>query len=62
MPTVQYQWTAEVNGNTVLKDTDADLPSSGFNDQNFQDVVGAAAMHAFGFLPTTRTTASPPSR
>ena len=31
---VQYQWTAEVNGNTVLKDTDADLPSSGFNDQN----------------------------
>ena len=37
---VQYQWTAEVNGNTVLKDTDADLPSSGFNDQNSQDVVG----------------------
>ncbi|MFR0868772.1 MAG: hypothetical protein ACLSGS_07040 [Adlercreutzia sp.] len=30
-----------VNGNTVLKDTDADLPSSGFNDQNSQDVVGA---------------------
>lgn len=47
---VQYQWTAEVNGNTVLKDTDADLPSSGFNDQNSQDVVGAAGMHAFGFL------------
>ena len=36
--------------NTVLKDTDADLPSSGFNDQNSQDVVGAAGMHAFGFL------------
>ena len=34
----------------VLKDTDADLPSSGFNDQNSQDVVGAAGMHAFGFL------------
>ena len=47
---VQYQWTAEVNGNTVLKDTDAVLPSSGFNDQNSQDVVGAAGMHAFGFL------------
>ena len=38
------------SGNTVLKDTDADLPSSGFNDQNSQDVVGAAGMHAFGFL------------
>ena len=47
---VQYQWTVEVDGNTVLKDTDADLPSSGFNDQNSQDVVGAAGMHAFGFL------------
>lgn len=47
---VQYQWTAEVDGNTVLKDTDADLPSSNYNDQNANDVVGSAGMHAFGFL------------
>lgn len=47
---VQYQWTAEVDGNTVLKDTDADLPSSDYNDQNADDVVGSAGMHAFGFL------------
>lgn len=47
---VQYQWTAAVNGNTVLKDTDADLPSSNYNDQNANDVVGSAGMHVFGFL------------
>lgn len=47
---VQYQWTAEVDGSTVLKDTDADLPSSNYNDQNANDVVGSAGMHAFGFL------------
>lgn len=47
---VQYQWTAEVDGNTLLKDTDADLPSSNYNDQNANDVVGSAGMHAFGFL------------
>lgn len=47
---VQYQWTAEVDGNTVLKDTDTDLPSSNYNDQNANDVVGSAGMHAFGFL------------
>lgn len=46
----QYQWTAEVDGNTVLKDTDADLPSSNYYDQNADDVVGSAGMHAFGFL------------
>lgn len=47
---VEYQWTAEVDGNTVLKDTDADLPSSNYYDQNADDVVGSAGMHAFGFL------------
>lgn len=47
---VEYQWTAEVDGNTVLKDTDADIPSSTYNDQNADDVVGSAGMHAFGFL------------
>ncbi|WP_101721155.1 protease inhibitor I42 family protein [Eggerthella timonensis] len=47
---VEYQWTAEVDGNTVLKDTDADIPSSDYNDQNANDVVGSAGMHVFGFL------------
>lgn len=47
---VEYQWTAEVDGNTVLKNTDADIPSSDYNDQNADDVVGSAGMHAFGFL------------
>ena len=47
---VQYQWTAEVDGNTVLKDTDADLPSSNSHDQTANDVVGSAGMHAFGVL------------
>ena len=47
---VEYQWTAEVDGNTVLKDTDAVLPSSNYYDQNADDVVGSAGMHAFGFL------------
>lgn len=46
----EYQWTAEVQGDTVLKDTDADLPSSVTNDQNADDVVGSAGMHTFGFL------------
>lgn len=47
---VEYQWMAEVDGNTVLKDTDADIPSSDYNDQNANDVVGSAGMHVFGFL------------
>ena len=47
---VEYQWTAEVDGDTVLKDTDADLPSSVYSDQNAADVVGSAGLHAFGFL------------
>lgn len=47
---VEYQWTADVHGDTVLKDTDADIPSSTYNDQNADDVVGSAGMHTFGFL------------
>ena len=58
---VQYQWTAEVNGNTVLKDTDATCrpPASTIRTPR---TSCAAGMHAFGSWPTTRTTASPPSR
>lgn len=45
-----YEWTAEIDGNTVLKDTDADLPSSTYYDQSATDVVGAPGMHVFGFV------------
>ncbi len=45
-----YQWTASVEGPSVLKDTDADLPSSTYYDQSSNDVVGSAGMHVFGFL------------
>ena len=47
---VNYQWTAEIQGDSVLKDTDADLPSSTYYDQNASDVIGSAGMHVFGFL------------
>lgn len=47
---VQYQWTANVSGDSVLKDTDADLPSSTYYDQNADDVIGSAGMHVFGFM------------
>ena len=45
-----YQWSAEIEGNSVLKDTDADLPSSTYYDQSATDVVGAPGMHVFGFV------------
>lgn len=45
-----YEWTAEIDGTTVLKDTDADLPSSTYYDQSATDVVGAPGMHVFGFV------------
>lgn len=51
---VEYQWMAEIDGNTVLKDTDADIPSSVTNNQNADDVVGSAGMHTFGFLADTQ--------
>lgn len=46
----QYQWTSDVSGDSVLKDTDADLPSSTYYDQNANDVIGSAGMHVFGFM------------
>lgn len=45
-----YEWTAEIDGTTVLKGTDADLPSSTYYDQSATDVVGAPGMHVFGFV------------
>ncbi|WP_449314541.1 protease inhibitor I42 family protein [Rubneribacter sp.] len=45
-----FQWTAEVEGSSVLKGTDADLPSSLYYDQDISDVVGSSGMHVVSLL------------
>lgn len=50
-----FEWSAEIDGNSVLKDTDADLPSSTYYDQSASDVVGAPGMHVFGFVADDQT-------
>lgn len=45
-----YQWTAQIEGSSVLKDAEADLPSSTFYDQKESDVVGSAGMHMVEFM------------